>query len=59
MLIDGDVANAVSVPPVVERSDVDQVCGPPVVGAAAGPYVIVNVAFAASVTVDTVTVCPA
>ena len=47
------------VPPAVEASDVDQVCAPPVVGAAAGPYVIVKVAFAASVRLETVTVCPA
>ena len=48
-----------SVPPAAEDSEVDQVCAPPVVGAAAGPYVIVNVAFTASVRPMTVTVCPA
>ena len=59
MLIEGEAAIAVSVPPAVERSVVDQVCDPPVVGAVAGPYVIVKVPFAASVTPVTVTVCPA
>ncbi len=59
MLIDGGAAIAVSVPPAVDASDVDQVCAPPVVGAVAGPYVIVKVAFAARVSPVTVTVCPA
>ena len=60
----GELARLVSVPPVVVALDCAcQVCAPATEGAVAPgaplPYVIVSAAPPASVTLDTVIVCPA